>query len=171
MNNQQNFQFYYYPIKLWIDSIMTIIMFISLTLIFLINKNQPFGIVITLFIWFIGRNHFLKTIKNLNRILNKKPAIELTDDYFYDHINNIKIYWKNINKTSLISIKSNTYICFDLKDIKSYIIQSKSILDNFLFKINLYDEELFVKTEISLVKGKNEEIFNKISTFHKIKSN
>lgn len=69
-----------------------------------------------------------------------------------------------------MSIKSNTYICFDLKDIKSYIIQSKSILDNFLFKINLYNEELFVKTEISLVKGKNEEIFSKIYTFYKIKS-
>lgn len=171
MNNQKNYQFSYYPIKLWIDSMITIIIFISSTLIFLINNNQPFGILITLIIWFIGRNHFLKTIKNLNRILNKKPAIELTDEYFFDHINNIKIYWKNINKISLISIKSNTYICFNLKDIKSYIIQSKSFLNNFLFKINLYNEEKFVKTEISLVEGKNEDIFNKISTFHKIKNN
>ena len=35
----------------------------------------------------------------------------------------------------------------------------------FLYKLNLHPEEIFVKTELSLVKGKNEVIFNEINSF------
>ncbi|ESU20194.1 hypothetical protein FEDK69T_30470 [Flavobacterium enshiense DK69] len=170
MNEQQNNQFHYYPIKLWVDSTITIIIFISFTLLLVINKNQPFGVIIALLIWIFFGSHFFKTINNLKRHINNKPAIELTDGYFFDHINNIKIYWKNIKKINLIEIRGNTYIGFDLKDVNSYVIQSTSLMTKFLFKLKLQPEKLLAKTEISLVKGKNEEIIEEINKFYQYKS-
>ncbi|WP_291128605.1 hypothetical protein [Flavobacterium sp. UBA7682] len=165
MSQQSEFQFSYYPLKLWIDSVITIIALLSITLLFVWNKYQPYGIIIALIIWRVAWNHFYNTVKNLSRQLSGKPAIELTNEYFYDHINDIKIYWTNVKRINLWQSKGTTFICFDLKDFKSHVTQSKSLVDKFFYKLKVHQEDIFVKTEISLVKGKNIEIFDKVKRF------
>jgi hypothetical protein len=170
MSELKNNQLPYYPIKLWIDSTITIIILISSILIFAMHDNQPFGLILGLTVWGIGGKHLSKTIKNLYRNINNKPAIELTEDYFFDHINNIKIYWNNIRAINMISVRGNTYVNFDLRDKKSYYKQLDGAIQKILFKLPDPDE-ISVKTEISLIKGKNEEIYQRIYKFHQSKKN
>ncbi|MEK8180699.1 hypothetical protein WMW71_10150 [Flavobacterium buctense] len=170
MSEQSDNQLSYYPLKLWTDSIITITIFFLITLLFVWNKHQPYGIILALIIWRVIWNHFYNTVKNLSRQLSGKPAIELTEEYFYDHINDIKIYWKNITQVNLWQSRGSTFVCFELKDLESHVKQSKSLIDKFLYKLKVYPEGVFVKTEISLVKGKNEEIFGKINRSLQYKS-
>lgn len=165
MGERTDYQFSYYSLKLWIDSIVTIVIFSSITLLLVWNRFQPYGIILTLIIWRVIWSHFYCTVNNLYRQLTGKPAIQLTEKYFIDHINRKKIDWKNITGMRLTNLKGSTFVCFDLKDLESYVKESRSLMDKFLYKLNLHPEEIFVKTELSLVYGKNEVIFNEINSF------
>ena len=166
MTEQTKIQFSYYLLKLWIEYMITIVIFTSITLILVFDSNQPFGIIIAIVIWLIGRYHFINTLRNLNRSLNKKPSLEVTDSYIFDYINNIKIYWKNVRKINILHIKGNSYVNFDLIDKSLYYKQLKNPISRILFKLPDPDG-ISVKTEISLVKGKNEDIYEKIYNYHK----
>lgn len=140
-------------------------MFAFMTLFFVWNNYQPYGIIVALIIWRVGWNHFYNTINNLSRHLAGKPSIELTEDYFIDHTSGKKIHWKNVSQIRMKHLKSKKFVCFDLKDLDSYVSQSKSLVDKFLYKLKVHPEDIFVKTEISLVDGKNEEIFGEINWY------
>lgn len=158
----------YYPIKLWADSLQILIIFSLLTLGTFFSSNQPFGIILGILIGGIGAKYFKKTIKNLSRNIKKQPAIELTEECFFDHINNTKIYWNNITKIQRVTLKTSTYVVFILRDKKSYSKQLDGFVSRLLF--NLPDpDEISVKTELSLVKGRNEDIYDQIYKFHKRK--
>jgi len=158
----------YYSIKLWTDSAIFMIFTFSLILLTLFSNNQPFGIILAFFLIVLTKNRIKRTIKNLYRNLKNQPAIELTGAYFFDHINNIKIYWHNIDKLSVISIRGNTYVNFILKDKDEYAKQLDGFLSKILFKLP-NPEEIAIKTEISLVKGRNEDIYNSIYKFREAK--
>lgn len=159
-----NLLYPYYSIKLWLDSIIFLIISISLILLTLFSNNQPFGIILAFFLFFLLRNNIKKTVKNLYRNLKKESAIELTEEYFFDHINDIKIYWCNIDRLGKISIRGNTYVNFILKDKNEYAAQLDGFLAKILFKLP-DPEEISTKTELSLVKGKNEDIYTSICKF------
>jgi hypothetical protein len=165
MVEQTKIQFSYYLLKLWIDSTVTIILFTCAFLV-LVFEKQPFGIILIIVIWLIGRYHFADTFRNLSRSLNKKPSIELTEEYIFDYINNKKIYWKNVKSVSKIHVKGNSYVVFDLIDKSLYYKQLKDPISKILFKLPDPDG-ISVKTEISLVQGKNENIYESIYTYHK----
>ncbi|GGE97470.1 STM3941 family protein [Flavobacterium limi] len=163
-----NLLYPYYSIKLWLDSVIFLIIAFSLILLTLFNSNQPFGIILAFFLIILTKYPIQKTIKNLYRSLKNQPAIELTEAYFFDHINNIKIYWHNIDKLSVISIRGNTYVNFILKDNNEYAKQLNGFLPKILFKLP-DPEEIATKTEISLVKGRKEDIYNSICKFREAK--
>lgn len=163
-----NLQYPYYAFKLWIDSLVFLLIFSGMILLFLLANNQPLGIIAALILLAITSNHFRKTTKNLYRNLKKQPALELTDGYLFDHINNIKIYWHNIDKLGIITIKENTYVNFILRDKTEYSKQLDGFLSKILFKLP-DPEELSTKIEISLIKGRNEDIYNSICKFRETK--
>jgi hypothetical protein len=137
-----------------------------MTLVLAFDSNQPFGIILIIVLWLIGGYHFANTLRNLCRSLNKKPSIELTESYIFDNINNIKIYWKNVGKINMLHIKGNSYVNFDLIDRSLYYRQLKNPISRILFKLPDPDG-ISIKTEISLVKGKNEDIYETIYNYHK----
>lgn len=164
----KNLQYPYYPIKLWMDSLIFLTLFSAIVLGAIFNNNQPFGIILALCLVGLAGRNFKKRIKNLRRNLNKQPALELTDDYLFDHINNIKIRWSNIIKADIISIRGNTFVRFILRDNKKYSDQLEGLHSKIMY--NLPDpENLHIKTELSMIKGKNEEIYNQIDKFHQAK--
>ncbi|AWK04361.1 hypothetical protein HYN56_08970 [Flavobacterium crocinum] len=130
-------------------------------MLFALSNNQPLGIIASLIVLTITGKHFRKTIKNLYRNLKKLPALELTDDYLIDHINDIKIRWSYISKADLISLRGNSFVRFILRDKEKYSEQLKGLLSKIMFKFTNPDN-LAIKTELSLVKGKNEEIYSQI---------
>ncbi len=163
-----SYKFAFSPLKLWADSLTFLIIFSSLILGTFFSINQPFGIILSLSLLGVLAISLKKTIRNLYRNLKKQPAIKLTEEYFFDHINNIKIYWHNIIKINMISPHGNTYVAFILKDKKKYSEQLESVLERILFRIPDPDE-MAIKTELSLVKGKNTEIYELINKFHQSK--
>lgn len=90
----------------------------------------------------------------------------MTESYIFDYINNIKIYWKNVRKINILDIKGNSYVNFDLIDRSLYYKQLKNPISRILFKLPDPDG-ISIKIEISLVKGKNEDIYETIYTYHK----
>ena len=165
----KSLQYPYYPIKLWIDSLIFLTLFSALVLSNILHKNQPFGIILAIFLIGLASINFKKTIKNLYRNLRKQPALELTNDYLFDHINNIKIRWSNIVQIDIISIRGNTFVRFILRDKKKYSEQLKGLYARIMF--NFPDpDNLSIKTELSLIKGNNEEIYNEIYKFYQEKN-
>lgn len=156
-----NLQYSYFPTKLWVDSLLFLIVFSGLTLLFILSSNQPLGIIIALILLIVTGRHFRKTIKNLYRNFKKLPALELTEDYFIDHINDVKIRWTYIIKVDLISLRGNTFVRFILRDKEKFSKQLKGLLAKIMFKLPDPDN-LAIKTELSLLKGKNEDIYNQI---------
>jgi hypothetical protein len=164
----KNLQYPYYPIKLWIDSLIFLTLFSAVVFFTILHKNQPFGIILAIFLIALVARNLKKSIKNLYRNLRKKPALELTDDYLFDHINNIKIHWSNIVAIDTISIRGNTFVRYILRDKKKYSEQLEGLYAKITF--NFPDpENLSIKTELSLIKGKNEEIYNQIYKFYQVK--
>jgi len=167
MSKQSDNQFYYFPFNLWIDSLITIFIFISFTFLLVWSINPLYGIIVAIILWSFLWNHFYNMINNLYRNLKGKPALELTETHIYDHINNTKIDWKNVKKIKLWESRGHTFICFNLKNLKSHVKSSKSLFHKILYLLRVYDEAIFIKTEISLVKGKNEVIFERVNMFFK----
>ena len=164
----KNLQYPYYPIKLWIDSLIFLTLFSVLLFGTIIHKNQPFGIILAIFLIGLAGRNFKKRIKNLYRNFKKQPALVLTDDYLFDHINNIKICWSNIVTIDIISIRGNTFVRYILRDKKKYSEQLEGLYTKIMF--NFPDpDSLSIKTELSLIKGKNEEIYNQIYKFYQEK--
>lgn len=170
MSKQSDIQFYYFPFNLWIDSLIKIFVIISFTFLLFWSINPLYGIIVALILWSFLWNHFYNMINNLYRNLKGKSALELTETHIYDHINNTKIDWKNVKEIKLWESRGHTFICFNLKDFKSHVKSSKSLFHKILYLLRVYDEAIFIKTEISLVKGKNEAIFDKINMFFKVNS-
>ena len=168
MKEIKNLQYPYYPIKLWIDSLIFSTLFSALVLFSILHKNQPFGIILAIFLIGLAGRNFKKRIKNLYRNFKKQPALVLTDEYLFDHINNIKICWSNIVTIDTISIRGNTFARYILRDKKEYSEQLKGLYTQIMFSFPDPDN-LSIKTELSLIKGKNEEIYNQIYKFYQEK--
>src|SRR5690554_6625058 len=93
-----NKQFSYFLFHLWFDSIIKISVFLVFVIgLFLVDK-QPLGFIVGTLIFIILYKIIFNTIRNLHRSITKKPAVEITDEYFINHMNNTKIHWKNIDK-------------------------------------------------------------------------
>lgn len=164
MNQNESKQFSYYPINLWIDSITFLFIYIGYSILLLTDKRPFFIIVGIIFVSVLWKS-FQNIIKNLYRNILNKPAIELTEEYFIDHVNNAKINWKNIKKMNMINLQGHVYVNFDLKDRESYFKQIDNPIKKIIFKLP-DTEKVFIKTELSLVEGKNEEIYNQINDFY-----
>lgn len=130
--------------------------------LFLIEK-QPFGFIVGTLIFLIFIKNILNSIRNLHRSITKKPAIEITDEYFVNHINNTKIHWKNINEINLSGAGLYEAIRFDLRNRKNYISQIKYPFDKFFFI--LAPNVANIQFPLIFIKGNNYKIYGEINDF------
>lgn len=162
-------QFSYFLFHICFFSIIKISCFIFFVVaLFLIDK-QPFGFIVGTLIFLILRKSILNSIRNLYRSITKKPAIEITDEYFVNHMNNTKIHWKNINKISLSGGGLYQAIRFDLRNRKKYISQIKNPVHKFFFI--LAPDVANIQFGLGYIKGNNDKIFEEINDFFIKKSN
>lgn len=158
-----NKQFSYFLFHLWFVSIIKIYLFIFfLIAIFIINK-QPFGFIIGALIFIVFYKNILNTIRNLYRSITNKPAIEITDEYFINHMNNTKIHWKNIKKISLSGGGLTQAIRFDLKNRKNYIEQVKNPFDKFFYI--LAPDVANIQFALMFIEGNNHKTYEEIKDF------
>ena len=170
MTNNTKIELYYFAPKLLVDSLIPVILFASLTALLVFDTAQPFGIIVAFFIWFLFGEAFVSAIRNLTRFFHRKPAIELTDKYFSDHISNFKIFWADIINVRMKSSGGNTFLVFELSDNANYIKQERYLITKLLSKLKPVSEGIAVQTELSLVKGSNNEVFEIINNILKVKA-
>jgi len=136
--------------------------------LFLID-NQPVGIIFgTLMLVFSIKSTQL-TLRNLYRSFAKKPAIEITEQYFVNHMNNTKIHWKNIAKIERASGRSYSLIKFTLRNRKNYVSQIKEPVIKILYLLEPKGKS--VRVTLNYIQGNNEKIYEEIERFWTKKSN
>lgn len=164
-----NKQFPYFLLHLWVDSLIKIFGFSFLTVYLFLIEKQPFGFIIGILMIIILYKNIINSIRNLYRSIIKKPAIEITDEYFINHMNKTKIHWKSIDKILFTNIRGYGFMKFNLKNRKNYINQIKDPIKKLFF--TLAPDIIIVRTNISYVKGNNYKIYEDINTFFLNKKN
>lgn len=165
-----NKQFTYFLFHLWLDSLLKIFCFIFfLVCLFLLVELQPLGLILGILVFTLCIKNIVNTIRNLKRGLTKKPAIEITDEYFVNHMNNTKIHWKNIEKIERASGRSHNLIKFTLRNRKSYVEQIKEPMSKILYLLE--PKGKLVRVILNYIQGNNEKIYNEIEHYWTKKSN
>ncbi|SCZ01190.1 hypothetical protein SAMN02927903_03358 [Flavobacterium caeni] len=130
------------------------------------NFSKPATVIFSLVLILLGYSSVFIFIKSFVRNILKLPAIELTNEHYIDHINGIKVSWKAISNISTSSIGQWTFINFELNDYSIFFKQIRNPIQNLFFRLEKIATGSPMKTNISLVKGKNEEIFWKVFNFY-----
>ena len=156
----------YNPFQTWFNFILVIVIFF-IPIIFLIYKvTNEKGLIFVLILLLSFGFFCFKMLINFYRFILKKPAIELTNEFYFDNLNNIKIDWRNISDIELKKYKNWTFITFNLKDKTQVFNQIKNPILKLIYRIESTLSSKNWKTNISLVKGKKQEIFNTINEFY-----
>jgi|SRR5690554_1928456 len=159
-----NKQFTYFLFHLWLDSLLKIFCFIFfLVCLFLLVELQPLGLILGILVFTLCIKNIVNTIRNLKRGLTKKHAIEITDEYFVNHMNNTKIHWNTIDEISLKNRKGYSVIEFNLKNRKNYINQIKDPINKLFF--TLAPDTMPIQIIVSYIKGNNYKIYEEINNF------
>src|SRR5690554_5853466 len=86
MDNQCIKQFSYFPFWLWIDACIFLFTFPFMIICLFLIDNQPVGSIFGTLIAVFFFKSIQKTIRNLYRSFAKKPAIEITEQYYVSQI-------------------------------------------------------------------------------------
>jgi len=167
MSDNEFKQFSYF-FRYWVDSSMLLVIWI-LSTILLLSSEKIIGIILGLVLIIIFLKKVLNIIRNLCRSVAGKPALEITDQYFINHMNKTKIHWKNINKIKRVSVRGYESLDFELNNRKNYIAQIKDPVEKILFI--LAPSKLPIRVIISYIRGDNDKIYQEINSGFIKKSN
>lgn len=117
------------------------------------------GLVMGVLIAYLFYDKVYISLDNLSRHLNGSSAIELTPKEFVDNINKVIIPWSNVRSFELIHRRGSAFIVFYLIDRSLYSSRLKDRLMRSLFKV--LPDIIPIQVEITLVKGKNYDIYEK----------
>src|SRR5690606_33382042 len=107
--------------------------------------------------------NIINSIRNLYRSIIKKPAIEITDEYFINHMNKTKIHWKSIDKILFTHIRGDGFMKFNLINRTNYINQIKNPITKLFF--TLASDIMPIQIIVSYIKGNNYKIYEEINNF------
>jgi hypothetical protein len=157
----------YHPINVWINFIIILCFYITPIFIVLFMVPKPSGLIFTVLLLIIAGKPSFMIIKSFFRFLNKKPAIELTEEYYIDHLNMVKIRWSNITNVGSNNFGQWTFLSFDLVDKSIFYQQIQNPIQKLLLKLETFLTKISMKTNISLVDGNNKEIYWTVYNYHK----
>lgn len=169
MDNLHIKQYLYFPFWLWLDALIFLFAFPLFTIYLFFIDNQPLGIIFGTLMLVFSIKITQLTLRNLYRNFTKKPAIEITEQYFVNHMNNTKIHWKNIEKIERASGRSHNLIKFTLRNRKSYVEQIKEPMSKILYLLE--PKGKLVRVILNYIQGNNEKIYNEIEHYWTKKSN
>lgn len=169
MNNKTIKQYPYFLFWLWLDALIFLFTFHFFAIALFFIDNQPVGITFGALMLVFSIKSTQLTLRNLYRSFAKKPAIEITEQYFVNHMNNTKIHWKNIDNIERASGRSHSLIKFTLRNRKSYVEQIKEPMRKILYLLEPKGKS--VRVTLNYIKGNNEKIYEEIERFWIKKSN
>ena len=103
-------------------------------------------------------------------LINKKPALILTDENLIDNINSQTFIWKEINKISIGSINVRSkinFIAISLNNPKIHIDNIKNPYKKVIAKINNKYFQGAFSIQPNLLKCNNQELFETLKEYTK----
>lgn len=157
MNSRQTFL--YHTFNLWSRCLSDFLFLIFAPLGLLLTGYYILGLVMGVLIAYLFYDKVCISLDNLSRHLNGSSAIELTAKEFVDNINKVIIPWSNVRSFELIHRSGSAFIVFYLVDRSVHSSRLKDRFMRSLFKV--LPDIIPIQVEISLVKGKNHDIYEK----------
>jgi hypothetical protein len=100
----------------------------------------------------------------LKSLHKKQPALELTQDYYIDHMENVKVSWNNITKVWILK-GPQSFLKLTLLD-NSTVTRKASRMSKYIFFMNnLNSSGGPLSINMALLKGKNKEILRIINEY------
>lgn len=164
--NNNNQEISYSPYNTTINFIIAV-GFIILLIILATNVNKTAAIIFIVVMIAIGGQGMFMFIKSFLLFVSGKPAIVLTKDYFIDNSTGIKIGWSDINNITSYNFNGRTFLAFDLIDNSIIYKQILNPIQNGLLRINAALSKKSFMTNLSFLKGKNADIFEKVNNFYR----
>ncbi|MBS7787636.1 hypothetical protein KIH23_10035 [Flavobacterium sp. CYK-55] len=153
--------------NVWTNFSGIVIFFIIPLTIVMIKSPKPASVIFTTILLLIFGSSIYMFIKSFIRSLNKLPAIELTEEFYIDNLNGVKIPWSNVISVGTINLGMWSFLSLDLSDNSIFYKQIENPIQSLLFRFETLLTGTSMKTNISLVDGKNEDVFWKVFNFHK----
>lgn len=166
-NSTENFYFnsYLVPTFLLFPILMTnplYQLFITVTTF----KGYAFIVVMTAVLLFL----IIRIVKYFIRLILRKPALILTEENLFDFQTGLTFNWKDIKEFKMGTYKI-TRISIELYDNEKYIAIFRNPLKRFIYRLS---SRIFTDTftfNISMLKGKNDNILKRLETHLKTNSN
>jgi len=154
--------FYYNGYVMWLDFIIAL----PFSILVLVHPLLYFtikGIIITIGLFsIVFGDKIYNVFRNFYRFHTGKPSLEITDNYYIDHTINKRIELKNISHINLKHRSSQWMLEFTLLDTMIYYEQVKNPIARYFEKVLSYG--CVIQTRLSLIKGKNTNIFEEVFT-------
>ena len=157
MNSRETFL--YHTFNLWSRCLSDFLFLICAPLSLLLTGYYIFGLVMGVLIAYLFYDKVCISLDNLSRHLNGSSAIELTAKEFVDNINKVIIPWSNVRSFELIHRRGSAFIVFYLIDTSLYSSRLNDRFMRLIFKV--LPDITPIQVEVSLVKGKNYDIYEK----------
>ena len=162
---------YFSPFIVVVVLIMTLVCVGSpILLIPLFNhavKTDNIGAIIFLLILYsislIMLPFFIMTLKNFIAFIKKKPAIELTPNYYIDNVENIKLEWNNISDIWILQYR-DLFLKISVIDNTTVYKQTKSRIWKFIFRRQERNRGI-LSVNLAFLKGKSVDIVNLVKDY------
>jgi len=102
-------------------------------------------------------------VRCFRAFLSGEPALELTDDYYIDNVENIKLSWSDISRIWILENK-NYFLKVALVDNSIIYKKVKSPIWRCVFRMNNWSGGI-LSINLSLLKGKKDEILKLITDY------
>ena len=161
--------FYFHPIVIPTFLLFPFVM--TIPIISLLKVVTSFkGYAFILFMATVTVILAIRIIKYFIQLLNRQPALTLTEKSLFDYQTGVTIDWTDIKDFSFGGYRT-TYISIKLVDKEKYILLFKNPVIKFLYRLN---SKLFHGTftfNISILKGNNDKIFESVQHYLKTAQN
>jgi hypothetical protein len=146
-------QLKYHPLNVTLHFFIGLFFFGLMATILIQTPNKLAGIVFMTILMLLAGPVNLSFIKCFLRMLNKKSPLILTNEYYIDNINNIKIKWQEITNVGSANIGQWTFLTFNLTDNSIFFRQIKNPIYNLLFRLEYLLTKTSLKTNTTFILG------------------
>lgn len=120
-------------------------------------------LILPIILVIIGGYFYFRIFKSVIHIIINKPVIESNSERYIDNLNGFSIKWNEVQRISLENRKAS-FIVFHLKNDSEFYSKLNRFKRAF-YKFEAYNTNS-VSTNLTFVKGKNEDILTEIQSFY-----
>jgi hypothetical protein len=147
-------QFGYRRWRIIFNELLALVQAACVVYLFVLSSNLG-AYAITAAFFIIPFPFSYKNSRSFIRMINNKPAIEVTDLYFIDHLNGVRLLWSEIKKVDIIFYRYQ-FLAIELVDISVFLQQIKNPVYRSMLRVEAFLSRKAYKINLSLVANPDE---------------